>query len=132
MNLTNVNQKFKEIQKSIIEKRYSNLFSIPDKRTEEEKELDKLMEEEVEKDLKKKYGIGIESLGPESAPETGIRVVKDKESFADRNNLGPGNYYIKDGKLVKGKPEQRQAALYSNWHGANSDPEDLERLQIYF
>ena len=45
----------------------------------------------------------------------------------DRNNLKPGNYYIKNGELVEGKPEIRSSALYSNWHAGNADPEDIRR-----
>lgn len=47
--------------------------------------------------------------------------------IVDRNNLRPGNYYIKNGELVEGNAEKRSSALYSNWHGGNADPEDITR-----
>ena len=98
-----------------------------DTRTEEEKEMDRKMEEGVHQEMVKKHGPNYTSLGFEDAESTGIQIVKDRDTYVDRNNLKAGSYHMKNGKLVKGSAEPRMAALYSNWHGANSDPDDLEK-----
>ena len=60
-------------------------------------------------------------------PKLNFIEPEDEIDILDRNNLSGGTYYLKNGKLIKGVPEQRSTAMYSNWHGGNVDPQDLMR-----
>jgi hypothetical protein len=62
-----------------------------------------------------------------TAPNLKFVEYNDPLDLVDRDTLSIGNYYMKDGELVKGDPEVRAPALYSNWHGGNVDPKDLQR-----
>lgn len=62
-----------------------------------------------------------------TAPDLKFVQYDSEADLVDRNNLPPGNYYFRNGVLVKGTPENRTSALYSNWHGGNVDPQDLQR-----
>jgi hypothetical protein len=61
------------------------------------------------------------------APDLKFVDYENETELIDRDNLMSGNYYIKDGVLVKGDPDLRSTALYSNWHAGNVDPQDLQR-----
>ena len=38
-----------------------------------------------------------------------------------------GTYVLRDGKLVQGQGEKREAVTHSNWYCSNADPEDIRR-----
>lgn len=38
-----------------------------------------------------------------------------------------GFYHIEDGKIKEGKSERREVSLFSNWNGANPDPDDYRK-----
>jgi hypothetical protein len=72
----------------------------------------------------------LEEGDDESHPDFDKEISMDATgSFINEDNdiKGSGTYVMRDGKLVEGKGDKREAVQFSNWYCSNADPEDLRK-----
>ncbi len=55
-----------------------------------------------------------------------LKKKRKDDNWLKRDN-NARHYTMKKGKLIQGKDQVREMSMYSNWNGANVDPEDLIR-----
>lgn len=94
-------------------------------REDDQELLQKLKEQEaknlqIDEEIRKKVDAEL-NLSMTGEVE-GEFFIKDGDEKTGRKT-----FVMRNGKLVPGKAEKREATPYSNWTGGNADPEDIRR-----
>lgn len=51
----------------------------------------------------------------------------DSNSDSKNQSTGTKTFVWRDGKLIKGKAQERKVVTYSNWHSGNQNPDDMRK-----